>query len=119
MCHHCDLHVLTHSLPTRRSSDLITEAEAVVQADLAQDLANLLRAPVDAVNTQRVLQRGINGVARMQRGVWILEHHLHRPVVGQRQRSEEQTYELQSPIRNAYAVFCLKNKKLEGHTAIH
>src|SRR3546814_4145095 len=28
-----------------------------------------------------------------------------------RLRSEEQTSELQSPIRNSYAVFCLKTKK--------
>src|SRR3546814_7843746 len=31
-------------------------------------------------------------------------------------RSEEHTSELQSLMRNSYAVFCLKNKKIAKHT---
>src|SRR3546814_3626609 len=36
--------------------------------------------------------------------------HLQSPFV---QRSEEHTSELQSLMRNSYAVFCLKHKKIE------
>src|SRR3546814_2997022 len=32
----------------------------------------------------------------------------------QRRRSEEHTYELQSPMRTTYAVFCLKTKKIRN-----
>src|SRR3546814_6411402 len=31
-------------------------------------------------------------------------------------RSEEQTSEIQSQMRNSYAVFCLKKKKYRNHT---
>src|SRR3546814_5602252 len=37
---------------------------------------------------------------------------------GQRRRSEEQTYELQSLMRIAYAVFCLKKKQLPDDTLV-
>src|SRR3546814_8705525 len=36
-----------------------------------------------------------------------------RPRINQIRRSEEHTSELQSLMRNAYAVFCLKKKKKE------
>src|SRR3546814_4682228 len=38
----------------------------------------------------------------------------HRPI--ERPRSEEHTSELQSLMRNSYAVFCLKKKKTKKHT---
>src|SRR3546814_9584789 len=37
--------------------------------------------------------------------------HPMEPVTAPRGRSEEHTYELQSLMRNSYAVFCLKKKK--------
>src|SRR3546814_2270916 len=36
-----------------------------------------------------------------------------------RHRSEEHTSELQSLMRNSYAVFCLKKKKTKPQTRIH
>src|SRR3546814_6911395 len=36
-----------------------------------------------------------------------------------RRRSEEHTSELQSLMRNSYAVFCLKKKKYNIHTTIN
>src|SRR3546814_1309770 len=39
--------------------------------------------------------------------------------VGQGNRSEEHTSELQSLMRNAYAVFCLKKKKTNHNTSKH
>src|SRR3546814_4904980 len=65
------------------------------------------------------------GVARWQRRiepVWKRiggNCHLTRPIAdaysaaGFAVRSEEHTSELQSLMRNSYAVFCLKNKKLQ------
>src|SRR3546814_6704608 len=35
--------------------------------------------------------------------------------IGHGDRSEEHTYELQSLMRNSYAVFCLKKKKINNH----
>src|SRR3546814_4694956 len=42
----------------------------------------------------------------------------HIPEQAQRERSEEHTSELQSLMRNSYAVFCLKKKKTT-HTQTH
>src|SRR3546814_7596678 len=49
----------------------------------------------------------------------VQAHRLRRPVQGQL-RSEEHTSELQSLMRNSYAVFCLqkKNKRKERKTHI-
>src|SRR3546814_3093394 len=41
---------------------------------------------------------------------WQLPHHAMSRMLGQRHRSEEHTSELQSLMRNSYAVFCLKKK---------
>src|SRR3546814_9217519 len=37
------------------------------------------------------------------------------PSIGSKRRSEEHTSELQSLIRNSYAVFCLKKKKIHNN----
>src|SRR3546814_6356775 len=47
-----------------------------------------------------------------------LEVHGDRTVVQRSLRSEEHTSELQSLMRNSYAVFCLKKKKLETNTVV-
>src|SRR3546814_10732483 len=47
-------------------------------------------------------------------GNWIIEFLFgdgKEKSAGYEYRSEEHTYELQSLMRNSYAVFCLKNKK--------
>src|SRR3546814_2394656 len=81
---HRDLHVLTHSFPTRRSSDLWAstwKANSWVGTNWRRDVSR----PTSS-----------------------------RPVrVGTREpsgRSEEHTSELQSLMRISYAVFCLKKK---------
>src|SRR3546814_1519803 len=86
--YHRDLHVLTHSFPTRRSSDL---------AGAAQGGRGAYRRPrsgrrFDPRGHPRLGDRG----DRDRRG---------------EDRSEEHTSELQSLMRNSYAVFCLKKKK--------
>src|SRR3546814_10025240 len=103
------LHVLTHSFPTRRSSDLVTGLE-VTEVDPP--------APC--------LRGGEGQVAAVRRyGRWRLGHQPE--IKGKRQvdvqrcgerfaRSDEHTSELQSLMRSSYAVFCL-NKKREGKPA--
>src|SRR3546814_8556057 len=95
---HRDLHGLTHSFPTRRSSDL-----AAVEI--------IFGGQVDAVRFLRT-QVGIAA-----RAVVDQEHIAHdrerfrrveRAEIG---RSEEHTSELPSLMRISYAVFCLKKKK--------
>src|SRR3546814_7344426 len=83
---HRDLHVLTHSFPTRRSSDL---------------LPRRARHPHVAVDQQVVLLAFCAGGLDVGAEAQDLGHV----------RSEEHTSELQSLMRISYAVFCLKKKK--------
>src|SRR3546814_2987025 len=93
---HRDLHVLTHSFPTRRSSDLV----------------DFSREPIDGV-------MAVGGLDIPDRERWIYFHDIVelstaiKPFVLKTlpaRRSEEQTSELQSLMRISYAVFCLKKK---------
>src|SRR3546814_8176781 len=101
---HRDLHVLTHSFPTRRSSDL----RRVVGFRLS------IRPTPD--RQDRAAQRGRRVIAAAQ----PLDRTDRQPpgnVIAHRPRSEEHTSELQSLMRSSYAVFCLK-KKTKTQTAI-
>src|SRR3546814_10536166 len=98
-----DLHVLTHSFPTRRSSDRRLGGAGGRGNDVLQDAA--AAAPV-------LVARAVHGLLRGGRGV----HGGHQaaldaPLVVEHLRSEEHTSELQSLMRISYAVFCLKKKK--------
>src|SRR3546814_1017889 len=87
---HRDLHVLTHSFPTRRSSDLNT-------ADQWR------RTQQTGLNQTVVCSSNANHVFNHVTGV---REKFQRPT-----RSEEHTSELQSLMRISYAVFCLKKKQ--------
>src|SRR3546814_2977445 len=93
-----DLHVLTHSVPTRRSSDLHVEfvigAERAIHVHLVVD------------RLDEFPHRARRGAGRTGRPVKALAD---RPANSQG-RSEEHTSELQSLMRISYAVFCLKKK---------
>src|SRR3546814_9305802 len=92
---HRDLHVLTHSVPTRRSSDLTALPPNSTVRSRAASYA--ITAPLRAL--------GATGVeSRRQR------RPSHSSVSPNGTRSEEHTSELQSLMRNSYAVFCLKKK---------
>src|SRR3546814_7956312 len=84
---HRDLHVLTHSFPTRRSSDLHALHEDHRQGRPAGPQ----------------LQRGTPPPVAQIAAVFEI-------VMGE--RSEEHTSELQSLMRISYAVFCLKKKNM-------
>src|SRR3546814_11979518 len=97
--HHRDLHVLTHSFPTRRSSDL--HAGAVAGRGLAVAAAQAVAVLVPPAHLPPARHRD----------------RAPRPAVGPpsdalcgQPRSEEHTSELQSLMRTSYAVFCLKKK---------
>src|SRR3546814_15214767 len=98
---HRDLHVLTHSVPTRRSSDLDEFAETAVdqrqpalpaRAQFAHP-AQRLRIFEPAVD-ERLVEIGCGIIGDVE----LLP------------RSEEHTSELQSLMRISYAVFCLTKK---------
>src|SRR3546814_10113109 len=85
-----------------------------------QALGGMRVAAVTGVEQRGVLP-GRSGQLR-DRAIGAMPHHesahAHRLDVLQRvqRRSEEHTSELQSLMRNSYAVFCLKKKKQQNTT---
>src|SRR3546814_1976701 len=86
---HRDLHVLTHSFPTRRSSDLLKPAE--------MHRTQLAATAIDRVAPNR---DAVVGEVAAYGGADLLCYR----------RSEEHTSELQSLMRISYAVLCLEKK---------
>src|SRR3546814_10051914 len=111
---HRDLHVLTHSFPTRRSSDLDAHAariEGGVGAAVDDDA--VVPGQLDEVAVAPDARIGLEvggAVALVVRVVPEADWH-----AGEGPRSEEHTSELQSLMRISYAVFCLKKKKHTKH----
>src|SRR3546814_16601444 len=96
---HLDLHVLTHSFPTRRSSDLSEGCDLCRIAFAgSRRRAGGVQRPWRAEGGA-----GKGGRARTR----LYRRDLPAGVEG---RSEEHTSELQSLMRISYAVFCLKKK---------
>src|SRR3546814_7877122 len=103
---------MTHSFPTRRAAELsgtVDETFDIVAA-----------APDDAEAAVRfrrgwMLGDGTGaGKGRQVAGVLLdnwLQGRCRAVWVSKSDRSEEHTSELQSLMRNSYAVFCLKKKK--------
>src|SRR3546814_5414062 len=87
---HRDLHVLTLSFPTRRSSDLVQAGAALESYSTAYWWSAGFFA-AGAVLSVVLYRRGVPEAADP--------------------RSEEHTSELQSLMRSSYAVFCLKKKR--------
>src|SRR3546814_1574550 len=122
--HHRDLLVLTHSFPTRRSSDLEAIAPQVLavlkewgwsEGDSRLDILNVngsgisLGHPI-GVTGVRIAATMLNEMRRRD-----VRYGLETMCIGGGQglaaRSEEHTSELQSLMRISYAVFCLKKKQ--------
>src|SRR3546814_8630767 len=101
---------MTHSFPTRRSSDL-TPKEFEGSDIIAHALAALSVSQVKHIHI--VGRRGPHQIAMTPKELGELGE-LARAVPHVRPedlRSEEHTSELQSLMRISYAVFCLKKKK--------
>src|SRR3546814_4369839 len=98
---HRDLHVVTHSFPTRRSSDL-----AFIRA-----LGQAAQAPGRVYFTggaSAVVWTRFSAPSRRSKNRSSSMSNSPRPMIS---RSEEHTSELQSLMRISYAVFCLNKKK--------
>src|SRR3546814_8057270 len=99
---HLDLHVLTHSFPTRRSSDLLHVLQIALGGE-GGDHGQLTGAIIKLAAPPDIAQ-GVLGDALCAKGIVLAQRFEHRL------RSEEHTSELQSLMRISYAAFCLKKK---------
>src|SRR3546814_3867731 len=121
--YHRDLLVLTHSFPTRRSSDLLLPPAHQVDQPLhvlhdrprIMDGVPFREGIAPFVRIERRLPRSVLVAASNPAALGIVELavilRLPRVFLGiSRLRSDEHTSELQSLMRISYAVFCLKNK---------
>src|SRR3546814_7339308 len=99
--HHRDLHVRTHSFPTRRSSDLGPPNSL---RKSAPPLSGKPAAPARFSTTTDwpSLAASLSAMMRVAMSV-VIENRAGR--------SEEHTSELQSLMRISYAVFCLQKKR--------
>src|SRR3546814_1377228 len=88
---HRDLPVLTHSFPTRRSSDLVFSISA------------------SGWGGTRTLGSG-SGACSLESRTAAVPSNTCIAAFAAGARSEEHTSELQSLMRISYAVFCLKKK---------
>src|SRR3546814_4067049 len=103
---HRDLHALTHSFPPRRSSDL-GHGYQVHVGPMYSDARGTITLKTTDPHDHPALR--FNYLSTDQdRREWIESIRVARTILNQ--RSEEHTSELQSLMRNSYAVFCLKKK---------
>src|SRR3546814_13463086 len=102
---HRDLHVLTHSFPTRRSSDLLRPLRYVAQLRIRLVLGcSIIPARLCVLLVAAEPGDGIDGIRNTAATAKQMKGSAER-------RSEEHTSELQSLMRISYAVFGLKKKK--------
>src|SRR3546814_8744286 len=101
---------MTHSFPTRRSSDLVCRMRSIPVMVFINKLDREGRDPfVLLEELEKELQISVRpltwpiGMGRDFKGVYQLYKR--------QLRSEEHTSELQSLMRISYAVFCLKKKQ--------
>src|SRR3546814_14454995 len=93
-CDHRDLHVLTHSFPTRRSSDLL---RIPFTTGILIGIGESWAERIDALFAIRAVHERYGHI---------------QEVIIQNFRSEEHTSELQSLMRISSAVSCLQQKIL-------
>src|SRR3546814_1470886 len=111
---------MTHSFPTRRSSDLNERGYRKVRRALARQYDIGWQEPdiqvvdVDMAGDRHlILEHNVmNGVLLAESDAdQVLQHLADIWSYDVCLRSEEHTSELQSLMRTSYAVFCLKKKK--------
>src|SRR3546814_2585974 len=104
---HRYLHVLTHSIPTRRSSDLRASRVIVMHRGRVVEQGparQILEAP------QHPYTKSLVAAAPSVAAVRLRPEEFRAARLGIAGRSEEHTSELQSLMRISYAVLCLKKK---------
>src|SRR3546814_2170876 len=106
---HRDLHVLTPSFPTRRSSDLLPELVDDVQ--IVHGVSAFVRFEICRGALAAVGGAGPIGLRDEETPAGEQEPAPPQLISACRLRSEEHTSELQSLMRISYAGFCLKKKK--------
>ncbi len=86
----------------------IAKAEAGAKADFVQRPLDARLGVADVVDRQRLGQDPVDRLARMQRPVWVLEHHLHQPAkrLAARQR--------QRRGRSALRIAALRHSRQEA-----
>src|SRR3546814_9348035 len=107
-CDHRDRHVMPHSFPTRRSSDLVA-----LDDRCPHRRASLSKGALVGDN----VQCGYHGITFDCSGSCV-------SIPGQdttpaSMSSEEHTSELQSLMRISYPVFCLKKNRTANHPTLH
>src|SRR3546814_8616549 len=100
--------LLTHSLPTRRSSDLADRQELCLGRAALKNITR--NVPAMAVVGLRKVEHCASQIERP-----FAQVHGSIGIAPQHGRSEEHTSELQSLMRISYAVFCLKKKHTHPH----
>src|SRR3546814_3924613 len=101
---------MTHSFPTRRSSDLANRLQI---NEFTSPLIRLYRLPKLTPSQHK------DGAILPGFDIRVAKLQINRLWFGPRvagERSEEHTSELQSLMRISYAVFCLKKKKKKQAT---
>src|SRR3546814_5052319 len=107
--HHRDLHGLTHSVPTRLSSDLQDRAIRCPTPTRCRRCATASTGWLSR-HSEAHSRRGKPASGRSPPPATWPAPHWCATGWPQANRSEEHTSELQSLMRISYAVFCLKKK---------
>src|SRR3546814_10842408 len=105
---HRDLHVLTHSFPTPRSSDL---ASGWSRTPPSRPRPGACRTPAWSGSRTPSTRSCVSARRYGDRSGRRSTIFSPPPAVDAVKRSEEHTSELQSLMRISYSVFCLKKKK--------
>src|SRR3546814_10724234 len=116
---HRDLHVLTHSVPTRRLSDL---ARPISQGRKARNASGSARSRMRKCPGPKPSRTSAAAMPPVRIRIEAMFRRLRPGKAAavrsfrqnRRRRSEEHTSELQSLMRISYAVFCLKKKKIQN-----
>src|SRR3546814_1018336 len=109
---------MTHSFPTRRSSDLQVKTVTIPGSGIANNgpVAGIFEYAAATVDLTIAVEVGIHDVARAPAISKIILIGICQVSIHLFLRSEEHTSELQSLMRISYAVFCLKTKKYNKST---
>src|SRR3546814_10653153 len=110
--HHRDLLVQTHSFPPRRSPALgggVGWQDGTAHRTRGTTMTIADEAPTAPASTEPATRTAIRTCPLCEAGCGLEITLRPREGGGEEVRSEEHTSELQSLLRNTYAVFCLKN----------